>query len=431
MPISELLGTLANNQFFSAGVGLLGAGAGLAVVRKAYQHALIHARRALFVSLEIPSKDKSFHWILDWLSEREGENTQHVSASTSFVQHESGDVNAKVDFLPSVGTHFFTYRGRIIKVDRTREKNVIDVNTGSLWESVTFTTIGRKKNVFYDMINEAMMKALEREEGKTIIYTSAGSDWRRFGHPRRKRPLHSVILGEGESDMILKDVKDFLSRSSWYIDRGIPYRRGYLLYGPPGSGKSSFITALAGELNLSICILSLNSKNISDNVLNNLLSNAPQRSIILLEDVDAAVNRAQAPSQEQNVLHQYAHVQTGVTFSGLLNALDGVAASEGRVLFMTTNHIERLDPALIRPGRVDKQVLMGDASKYQIRAMFLKFYPDAKKEVVDKFVDQVPTGKVSMAHLQGYFMLYKDDPKAATENAHTLVPTEQQQTITT
>ncbi len=72
------------------------------------------------------------------------------------------------------------------------------------------------------------------------------NEWHLFGHPRRKRPLNSVILDQGIMENLINDVDNFLSGSNWYIDRGIPYRRGYLLYGPPGSGKTSAIMALAG-----------------------------------------------------------------------------------------------------------------------------------------------------------------------------------------
>ena len=72
---------------------------------------------------------------------------------------------------------------------------------------------------------------------------------------------------------------------------GIPYRRGYLLYGPPGSGKSSFIQALAGSLNYDICLLNLSERGLADDKLIHLLSNAPERSIVLIEDIDAAFNK--------------------------------------------------------------------------------------------------------------------------------------------
>jgi len=128
-----------------------------------------------------------------------------------------------------------------------------------------------------------------------------------------------------------------------------------------------------------------------------------------------------------------------VTFSGLLNALDGVASSEERIIFMTTNHIERLDPALIRPGRVDLQEFIGDATPKQARRLFLRFYgessipatsaPTGVKETVgasedetsnapsetrgifvlaDELADivaaRMSTRNVSMASLQGHFI---------------------------
>jgi chaperone BCS1 len=104
---------------------------------------------------------------------------------------------------------------------------------------------------------------------------------------------------------------------------------------------------------MSICILNLSTKGVTDDILNALLINAPLRSVILLEDIDAAVDRK--PENISGAWHKPCALCTlcnsasvGVTFSGLLNALDGVAATEGRVMFMTTNHIERLDAALIR-----------------------------------------------------------------------------------
>jgi chaperone BCS1 len=83
---------------------------------------------------------------------------------------------------------------------------------------------------------------------------------------------------------------------------GIPYRRGYLLHGPPGCGKSSFITALAGELEFGICVLNLSERGLTDDRLNHLLSVAPQQSIILLEDVDAAFTSREENAQGQNQL---------------------------------------------------------------------------------------------------------------------------------
>ena len=131
---------------------------------------------------------------------------------------------------------------------------------------------------------------------------------------------------------LIEDARQFLLASPWYSDMGIPHRRGYLLHGPAGCGKTSFCQAFAGELKLDICILTLDSKHLDDTRLATLLREAPINALILLEDVDAVfVNR-----EINNQLRL-----PGVSFSGLLNAIDGVASQEGRILVMTTNHIDR------------------------------------------------------------------------------------------
>ena len=110
-----------------------------------------------------------------------------------------------------------------------------------------------------------------------------------------------------------------------------------------------------------------------------------------------------------------------VTFSGLLNALDGVAAAEERIIFMTTNHLERLDSALVRPGRVDVKALLDDVSDQQIRQLFLRFYETHDTEV-DAFIDACRVhserhGKrPSAAALQGHFVYYRDHPREAIDH---------------
>lgn len=248
------------------------------------------------------------------------------------------------------------------------------------------------------------------------MYSAMGSEWRPFGHPRKRRPLKSVVLDEGVSDRILRDCREFIQNPQWYADRGIPYRRGFLLYGPPGCGKSSFITALAGEIEFGICLLNLSERGLTDDRLNHLMNVAPQQSIILLEDIDAAfISREDSKTQKAAF-----EGLNRVTFSGLLNCLDGVASTEARIVFMTTNYLERLDPALIRPGRVDVKEYVGYCTRHQLEQMFMRFYAGeegAKNAKV--FAENVlKEGRnVSPAQVQGYFMIHKmSDQITVVEN---------------
>jgi len=215
-----------------------------------------------------------------------------------------------------------------------------------------------------------------------------------------------------------------------YRERGIPYRRGYLLHGPPGCGKSSFIMALAGELHFSICVLNLANRGMSDDRLQHRLADAPENSIILLEDVDAAFgNRHTTPQMET----AYQGL-TPLTLSGLLNAIDGVTSTEGRIIFMTTNYPERLDAALIRPGRVDFRQRIGFCSHSQLQRMFANFYPEASPEQALTFADQVIAGssEISAAQVQGLFMFFKESAEEALKNAYRLyVPPERMKKMAT
>jgi chaperone BCS1 len=114
-----------------------------------------------------------------------------------------------------------------------------------------------------------------------------------------------------------------------------------------------------------------------------------------------------------------------VTFSGLLNALDGVTSTEERIIFMTTNHIDRLDPALIRPGRVDMRLLIDDVTPHQVKRLFLRFY-EGEDTLAQAFVDALTdstTGKmkrVSAAQIQGHFVLHRSSARAAVDTAQAL-----------
>ncbi|KAJ3502846.1 hypothetical protein NLJ89_g8701 [Agrocybe chaxingu] len=254
-----------------------------------------------------------------------------------------------------------------------------------------------------------------------LYFADAHGSWR-WSDSRHKRPMSSIVLNPGVKEMLLEDARDFLASETWYADRGIPFRRGYLLHGVPGSGKSSLIHALAGALHLDIYVVSLSASWVSDTTLTTLMGRVPARCVLLLEDLDAAFVRStnrdddddgdgdnggnggafgnnggvgttdafpsftsafpgasgsgSSSSRRRHSHHRSSLSPTNtLSLSGLLNALDGVAASEGRLLFATTNHLERLDPALSRPGRMDVWVEFKNASRWQAEALFRNFFP--------------------------------------------------------
>ena len=407
-------------------------------------------------SVVIDAYDTIYDNLLSWAAEQEDlkrvRSLKVQSADyTDDVDDLKGDHNAvdgaifnfnswaaKVPprYEPDTGYHWFRHKGHWFKF--SRESNKVQGGWMGMMiqdqETVRITVLGRSTKPIKDLILDTRDRILSKQVSKTTVRRPSPKEQRGRGRQawnkvavRPSRPIGTVVLDDEQKAAVLRDVNDFLNPATtrWYSNRGIPYRRGILLFGPPGTGKTSLSFALAGVFGLDIYCMSLSEKTLSEEDLILLFNSLPKRCIVLLEDIDSAgIVRKNADSQkdeeekskgepkdkkedatgeekDKDVEHTASIIakevakavkaasestdrpsggrssnanDTGITLSALLNAIDGVASQEGRVLIMTTNHPEKLDDALMRPGRVDMKIEFTLASKQQTRELFLRMY---------------------------------------------------------
>eukprot|EP01087_Luapelamoeba_hula_P016859 TRINITY_DN5225_c0_g1_i1.p1 TRINITY_DN5225_c0_g1~~TRINITY_DN5225_c0_g1_i1.p1 ORF type:complete len:519 (+),score=98.68 TRINITY_DN5225_c0_g1_i1:97-1653(+) len=388
------------------------------------------------VSVDIQQSQDAYLWLMDYLGKHQRQllTTQKLTVSVhqKMTYHDIhkkaqnmevvSQERPKLKYRPGAGMHIMWYKSSLLFISRAITRLQTDPygrhmrGAERTKESLHVWKFGRSKAPIEALVEEAMSNTFETDKGQTIIYAvDESGTWNR-SVSRDRRLMSSVILDPGITNDIMEDAKEFLASADWYRSLGIPYRRTYLLHGPPGCGKTSFVSALAGSLGLDVSVITLSEENLDDVSVNRNLLEAPANSIILLEDVDAAfLSREQEEALERaKASGQWWRTQR-VTFSGLINAIDGIASQEGRIFVMTTNHKKRLDPALLRPGRVDRDVHFPLASQAQSRGMFLRFYPD-ELDLATEFAEKVGPNHASMALLQGYFLAYKSDATAAFRN---------------
>ncbi|KAL7672312.1 hypothetical protein ACOME3_007201 [Neoechinorhynchus agilis] len=238
---------LKDNPYFGAGFGLFAVGLCAASARRVGRYVAWTLKRRYITTLELTSSDQCYMWVLDHLNSHFGpRGPAHLAIGNQLTKSGSGAL-----LVPSVGIHFVQYEGRWIRIERKREK-VTHLGTGGLFETMTLSAIGTSglvtRKMFENFIRESIRRGLNVQHDHVIVYTPYINEWRPFGPPKSKRSLESVVLDVGIREKIVKDVQEFIRSRQWYSDRGVPYRRGYLLHGPPGCGKSSFIYALAGTL---------------------------------------------------------------------------------------------------------------------------------------------------------------------------------------
>lgn len=397
--IFDYLKTQALTNDFFSGAALAGVILGVLHQARAYlSKAFRFVWNRLFVEFKIHSEDYLYRPISIWLK-----NNNFDRFSKRYRLRTSSD-DYKTSLGPDYGTYFFRYNGKWLRVVSTNESGVSSTESNSRSQTRDFMTITYFgfNNRILNQIVEGALSELEDHEALCIpVYRGGGYGFIESTY-LEKGGSRGIALKDDDLTKIENDLNVFLNRKKWYEDRGVPWRRGYLFYGPPGTGKSSLAKHLSSKFEMPLYALSERDY-VSD--LPSKFSEIPKKAIILLEDIDCvySVNREKGEKADTEPLKP--------SLNAVLNALDGVCSKEGQVVIMTTNHPDTLDPALLRPGRVDYRLHLGYVTEEQARRIFNKFFPEHSSE---GFVVQ---GEVTPAQLQGFLLTCQSGEEACKRTA--------------
>lgn len=387
----SLLAELVANPAFAGVVGAAGAGTVLYQLRAIPELLWGWGKRQFTTTLEIDSTQEIFTKLAFYLA-----RSDSVRAARWLTMAEHYDFDReKWDWEVTFGRGYHLLRdaGRWFLIHRSiaeaKGENPV-ASMGRRQETFYLTRLGRDQAPLRALMDRAK-RVYDRDETIRVHLWHAGSYL--LADRKRKRALDTIFLPEAQKAKLVGDVEAFLEARDSYVERGVPYRRGYLLDGPPGTGKTSLIFAIASRINKPVYIINLNAVE-NDTALQAAFNEAGSEGIVVIEDIDTAKithDRGAAPTAAVEV-----NEKKGITLSGLLNAVDGIAARDGRLLFITSNHPDKLDPALLRPGRVDVRERLELMDEPEARAMASAWGVD--------FVQLAPPLPIAPARLQNLLL---------------------------
>jgi len=331
-----------------------------------YNHTFGFVVRKFYVALTIEEAETEdpYTWLSLWAEKR----IRAKKITDLLLRRQIERESVVYQMVPHYGTYYLRFRKRYLLIFSSLKEGTDNPGAATLIRprrTIRISIWGTlDRAIITELLDEAKNEFYGGLEKRLILYYNEGGWW--SSRDISPRPLDTIYLPPSTSETMLTDAQKFMRSRDQYRSLGIPWRRGYLLHGPPGTGKSSFVQALATVLEIPIYFLNLSSVERPEE-LQRLFNSVTSRAILLIEDVDC-VPAARQRQEDKDA-------PKGIITSDLLNVIDGVVATEGRVLIMTTNHRGRLDSALLRKGRIDREFHLSWADDEQL----VKFHARAQK----------------------------------------------------
>lgn len=383
------------NQIFTMVVSMYGVGLLTYFLKDVPRKILFLLKKNLTSTISISSFNLSYYILMNEIL---SENSINRVRNIRLVNGRWGDKNLSKTI--DTGNHFVFYNKHLLLVNVCKE----DSKTYEDKMIVRLTKIGRDKKLFDNLIEKIKKIDSINDPEKTKVYYYTPEIWQEAAiNP--KRNIDTIIIEKDKINNITNCIDSFIKNEKFYLERGIPYQLGILLYGPPGTGKTSLIKAIASKYDKSLSIIS--TKDLS--YLQNSLTSMKKNSILVIEDIDSSLsvlsreknNKVKAVGENEKEEENALKDLFKGSLSDILNSLDGIISYHGRILIMTTNHIEKIDQAILRPGRVDLKIELGYINDETFKQFIKIFF---NKEIKNKF----KFNGVTATTLQNEFLQGKD-----------------------
>lgn len=255
------------------------------------------------------------------------------------------------------GTHFFIYKRKLFWLER---EQLTGTSLNQVIYRITVTTFGRNRKLILELIDEFIYRPSDDQIG---IYSFEDGYWKRVADIG-KRSLETVVINKTIKSELIDLIDEFRISGEWYVTRGLPYKKTFLLHGPAGTGKTSLIKAIAAKYQLNLCLI--NIAMMRDDTFTQAIQSQMDNSMIVIEDFDSASSTKQRKNKKTDEQPKKGELdsinQPGLnievefntlSLTTILNALDGIVSLDNKLIFLTTNVLDRLDTAITRKGRID------------------------------------------------------------------------------